>query len=120
VCGAVGLIGCFVPLYSPGDGPPVSWWELRDGLAFTVYSVIAAYALATLVGLAGNRMGRREAAIAAGAFAFIVYRFVTLLRLASIPFPHAGAFMMLFGVIGGLLASIVTTATGGGPRPERV
>lgn len=47
--GLMGLVGCFAPLGSPGDGPVVSWWELRHdpALALRVYAVIGAFGLAS-------------------------------------------------------------------------
>ena len=112
--GAMGLVGCFAPLGSPGDGPVVSWWELRHDadLALKVYAVIAAFGIATAIGLLGRTATRRDAALATTAFASVLFVFWTILVAANPPWPHVGAFLMAGAAIGGALSSAAAVITG--------
>src|SRR5690242_21042873 len=110
----MGLVGCFAPLGSPGDGPVVSWWELRHDadLALKVYAVFAAFGIATALGLLGRTATRRDAALATAAFGSVLFVFWTILVAANPPWPHVGAFLMAGGAIGGALSSAATVITG--------
>jgi hypothetical protein len=105
IFGAMGLIGCFLPMYYDYDGPDAcSWWQMRHEAPALVYSVIAAYAVATLVGLRGRRITRSLAAVATLAFAGIIYALWPPIPI----FVLVGWYLMVIGAFGGCLVSLAT------------
>ena len=114
VFGLVGLVGCFLPMYYDYDGPDTwSLWDLRNEMPAMVYGVIAAFALATVIGLAGQRMSRGHAAVAALAFGVIAY-----LWWPPIPvYVLIGWWLMMLGAYGGCAVSLLSVVIGGTPEP---
>jgi hypothetical protein len=112
VFGAMGLVGCFLPMYYDAEGPDAwSLWQLRHDAPLLVYGVIAAYAVTTLIGLAGQRITRGLAAIAMLASGAVVY-----VMWPPIPmYVLIGWYLMWVGAFGGMIASLATTL---GRTPE--
>lgn len=104
VFGVMGLVGCFVPMYYDYDGPDAwSWWQLRHDSPGLVYAVLAAYAVATWIGLKGRHMTRPHALAAACAFGLVAY-----VLWPPIPiFVLAGWYLMVLSAFGGCVTSIV-------------
>lgn len=106
VFGAMGLVGCFLPMYYDHDGPGAwSWWQMRHVAPGLVHGVIAAYAAATLIGLAGRRIARGFTAVAALAFAAVIYALWPPIPL----FALVGWYLMVIGAFGGCVVSLATT-----------
>jgi hypothetical protein len=109
VCGAMGLVGCFLPMHYNYEGPETwSLWQLRHDLPGTVYSVIAAFAVATLIGLKGRRISRSLAATAALAFGVVVYQFWPPVPI----FVMVGWYLMVLGAFGGCASALVSAVAG--------
>ena len=111
VFGVLGLVGCFLPMYYDYDGPD-SWslWELRNELPLMVYGVIASFGVATFIGLAGRRMTRGYALVAALAFAVVAYLFWPPVPI----YVLIGWYLMMLGAYGGCAVSLLA-AIGSGP-----
>lgn len=98
VFGAIGLLGCFLPMCYDHDGPGSwSWWQMRHEAPATVYAVIGAFAVATLIGLGGRRVTRALAALAALAFGVVAYVLWPPIPLYAL----AGWYLMVLGAFGG-------------------
>jgi len=105
VFGVMGLVGCFVPMIYDYDGPDSwSWWQLRHEFPGLVYAVIAAYVVATWIGLKGRHMTRRHALVAALAFGVVAYVFWPPIPI----FVLAGWYLMVMSAFGGCVTSLVT------------
>ena len=69
--GLVGFVGCFLPLF--GD---LSWFDLRHyDEGWTVYLVIAAFALPALVGFSRDHLKLHDAIGAGTGFGYVLYKF---------------------------------------------
>lgn len=103
VFGAMGLVGCFLPMHYDHDGPGSwTWWQMRHDLPIPVYAVIAAFALATWIGL--GRITRSRAALAAAAFGVVAY-----VLWPPIPvFVLVGWYLMVLGAFGGGIAALAS------------
>jgi hypothetical protein len=110
--GVIGFVGCFLPMI--GD---LSWFDLRhaDG-GWTVWLVIAAYAVPALVGASKAPLKSADALGALGAFGFIVWKFHG--DLWNLIFHTAiGGMMMGIAAVLGLVASLgAALQTTGGKR----
>lgn len=98
----VGLIGCFLPLAFG-----VSLFEMRQfDPGWTVWLVIAAYAVPALVGASKTESERVAAIVGCAGFGYLAFKFGTgvfdLVLHASI-----GGIMMGVAVIGGLASSLL-------------
>jgi hypothetical protein len=103
--GALGLVGCFLPLVLG-----LSWFEMRHmDTGWTVWLVMAAFAVPTFIGSTKGELDRADAIAATVSFGYLAYKFNTdtldLLFHASI-----GGIMMGVALIGGLCASILSLA----------
>jgi len=105
VCGAMGLIGCFLPMYYDYEGPEVwSLWQLRHDAPLTVYGVLASFAVALLIGLRARRITRSLAAVAALGFGG-----VAVALWPPIPmYVLVGWYLIMLGAYGGCIASLAT------------
>lgn len=103
VFAALGLVGCFLPFV--GD---LTWWDLRKlDEGWTVYLVIAAFLVPLVVSLEGRERSFAGAAVATGAFGFLIYKFGT--SVIDLVFHGAiGAILMGVATIGGFAASVST------------
>jgi hypothetical protein len=103
IFGAMGLVGCFLPMHYDYEGPDAwSWWQMRHDAPGTVYAVIAAYAVAILIGLQGRRISRSLAAAAAVAFGAVAY-----VLWPPIPmYVLVGWYLMVLGAFGGCASSL--------------
>ena len=112
IFGAMGLVGCFLPMYYDYEGPDAwSWWQLRHEYPALVYAVIAAYAVTTLIGFVGQRITRGLAAIAMLASGAVVY-----VMWPPIPmYVLIGWYLMWIGAFGGMIAALATAL---GRTPE--
>lgn len=104
--GLVGLIGCFLPL-----GFGLSLFDLRHfSEGWTVYLMLAAFALPTLVGASKSESAGAAAAVGAISFGYLAYKFGTdifdLLLHSSI-----GGIAMGVSVIGGFASSLLALGT---------
>lgn len=100
--GALGLVGCFLPLVLG-----LSWFEMRHmDTGWTVWLVMAAFAVPTFIGASKGELDRSDAIAATAAFGYLGYKFNTdtldLLFHASI-----GGIMMGVALICGLCASVL-------------
>jgi peptidoglycan/LPS O-acetylase OafA/YrhL len=112
VFAATGLVGCFLPMYYNYEGPEVwSLWQLRHDAPALVYGVIAAYAVATLIGFAGRRITRGLAAIATLAFGVVAYALWPPIPM----YVLVGWYLMVLGAYGGCIVSLAATL---GRTPE--
>ena len=105
--GLLGLIGCFLPLVVG-----ISWFEMRHfDEGWTVWLVLAAYALPAYVGASRSEGDRTAAIVATACFGFLAYKFGTgvfdLVLHASL-----GGIMMGVALIGGLASSLLALSTG--------
>ncbi|MBL9014592.1 MAG: hypothetical protein JNL83_10475 [Myxococcales bacterium] len=109
VFGVMGLVGCFLPMYYDYDGPE-SWslWQLRNELPLMVYGVIASFGVATIVGLAGARMTRAYAAVAALAFGVVAYLFWPPVPV----YVLVGWYLMMIAAYVGCVISLLATLAG--------
>ena len=103
--GLVGLIGCFLPLAFG-----VSLFEMRHfDPGWTVWLVLAAYAVPTIVGASKDEGERAAAIVGTAGFGYLAFKFGTgvfdLVLHASI-----GGIMMGVAVIGGLASSLLALA----------
>ncbi len=107
--GVMGLVGCFVPMFYDYDGPDTwSWWQLRHDFPVAVYVVIAAYAVATWIGLQGRHIGRAHAIVATLAFGVVAY-----VLWPPIPvFVLAGWYLMVLSAFGGSAISLAVVLAG--------
>jgi hypothetical protein len=109
--GVLGLIGCFLPLMVG-----LSWFELRHfDQGWTVWLVVAAFALPTYVGAARSEGESAAALVGTACFGYLTYKFGTdvfdLVLHASI-----GGIMMGVAVIGGLASSLLALSASRGSR----
>jgi hypothetical protein len=99
--GLIGLVGCFLPL-----GFGMSFFELRHFADWTVYLMLAAYALPTIVGASKSESDGAAAMVGLASFGYLAYKVRTdvfdLLFHSSI-----GGIFMAVGLIGGLAASLI-------------
>jgi hypothetical protein len=105
IFGAMGLLGCFLPMHYDYEGPGWwSWWQMRHDWPAPVYAVIGAFAVATLIGLRGRRITRSRAAVAALAFGVVAY-----VMWPPIPmYALAGWYLMVLGAFGGCATALAT------------
>lgn len=109
VFGVMGLVGCFLPMYYDYDGPETwSLWQLRNELPLMVYGVIASFGVATIIGLAGARMTRTYAAVAALAFGVVAYLFWPPVPV----YVLVGWYLMMIAAYVGCVISLLATVTG--------
>jgi hypothetical protein len=100
--GLLGLLGCFLPLVAG-----LSWFDIRHlDQGWTVWLVLAAFAVPAYVGASTSEGERTAAIVATGCFGYLAYKFNTgvfdLLFHASI-----GGIMMGVAVIGGLASALL-------------
>lgn len=105
--GILGLVGCFLPLVAG-----VSWFDMRHfDQGWTVWLVVAAFALPTYLGAARNESDRTTAIAATACFGYLAYKFGTgvldLVFHASI-----GGIMMGVALVGGLASSLLALSAG--------
>ena len=103
--GILGLVGCFLPLIAG-----LSWFDVRHlDAGWTVYMVLAAFALPAYVGAAKSENEAAAALVGTASFGYLAYKFGTgvfdLVVHASI-----GGMMMGVAVIGGLATSLLALA----------
>ena len=105
--GALGLLGCFLPV-----ALGLSWFDMRHfDQGWTVWLVLAAFALPAYVGAARGESDRTAAIVGTACFGYLAYKFntdvVDLLFHASI-----GGILMGVALIGGLASSLLALAAG--------
>jgi hypothetical protein len=111
-CGLIGLIGCFIPDHGH------SFWDAHQlpselGGGIHVYMVMAGYALATVMGVVALAKGlkRPQAITALIGFAFVLWKFRSLIGEALKHGGVSGRMMMLSAIVG-VVVSIAGAATG--------
>jgi len=102
VFGLLGLVGCFLPLVAG-----VSWFDMRHfDEGWTVWLVVAAFAIPTLVAASRSETDRVAAIVGAACFAYLLYKFrsgvVDLVIHGSL-----GGIMMGVAVLGGFASSLL-------------
>jgi hypothetical protein len=103
--GLLGLLGCFLPLVAG-----VSWFDMRQfDDSWTVWLVLAAYALPTYVGVAGGESDRAAAIVGAASFGYLAFELRTG-TLDLITHGSIGGIMMGVAVIGGFACSLLVLA----------
>ncbi|HEY5950119.1 MAG TPA: hypothetical protein VIV40_31705 [Kofleriaceae bacterium] len=100
--GLLGLVGCFLPLVAG-----LSWFEIRHfDQGWTVWAVLAAFAIPTFVGASSSETDRTAALVGTACFGYLAYKFGTgvfdLVVHASL-----GGIMMGVAVVGGLASSLL-------------
>jgi hypothetical protein len=100
--GLLGLVGCFLPCVLG-----LSWFEMRHlDTGWTVWLVMAAFAIPTFIGSTDGELDRADAIAATASFGYLAYKFnfdtLDLLFHASI-----GGIMMGVALICGLCASVL-------------
>lgn len=105
--GVLGLVGCFLPLV-----PGLSWFDMRHlDQGWTVWLVVAAFALPAYVGATRSESDRTAAIVALSCFGYLGYKFGTgvfdLVFHASI-----GGIMMGVALVGGLASSLLALSAG--------
>lgn len=100
--GVLGLVGCFLPLVFG-----LSWFEMRHfDEGWTVWLVLAAYAVPAFVGASRDESDRTAALVGTACFGYLAFKFGTgvfdLVIHASL-----GGIMMGVAVIGGLACSLL-------------
>jgi hypothetical protein len=103
--GLLGLVGCFLPLTMG-----VTWFELRHfDPGWTVWIVMAAFAVPALVGGVGGKLDKSDAIASTVSFGYLAYKFNTdtwdLVFHGSI-----GGLMMGVSLICGVFVSIAALA----------
>ena len=103
--GVLGLVGCFLPLVAG-----LSWFDIRHlDAGWTVYLVLAAFALPAIVGASKTESERAAAFVGTASFGYLAYKLGTgvfdLVLHASI-----GGIMMGVAVIGGFATSLLALA----------
>ena len=98
----LGLVGCFLPLMAGA-----SWFDMRHfDAGWTVWLVVAAFALPAFIGASRDESDRTAAIVGAACFGYLIYKFRTgvfdLVVHASI-----GGIMMGVAVIGGFACSLL-------------
>ena len=113
-CGAIGLIGCFLPMVS---GAP-SFFAMRELMgAAQVFMVMGGFAVAAAMGAMGAAKGmqRWQSIVAIIGFAFVVFKmrdgFLRLITDGGI-----GAKLMGIGAAAGLVFAILTAVK---PEPAK-
>ncbi len=102
----LGLIGCFLPLGHDG----ASWFDYRHlDPGWTMWLVIAAFAVPVLLGLGGEDRSRGGALVSLACFGYVTY------KLGQVSFDlviHGaiGGRMMGVAVIGGIISSAIGLA----------
>jgi len=100
--GLLGLVGCFLPLV--GD---MSWFTMRHfDTSWTVWLVLAAFALPTYLGATCEDSDRGAAIAGAASFGYLGYKFNTGI-LDLVFHASVGGIMMGVAVIGGIAVSLL-------------
>lgn len=106
VCGAIGLIGCFLPLVS-AEGLSFSFWDGHSADMAQTMMVMIGFAVPLVMGIMGLKgMLRWQAIVAIVGFAFVLFKF----RGGTIDIITHGAIggkLMGIGAIAGLVFSIL-------------
>lgn len=103
--GLLGLVGCFLPIAAN-----ISWFDMRHfDPGWTVWLVVAAFALPTIVAASKTESDRTAAILGTACFGYLVFKFrdgvLDLVIHASI-----GGIMMGIAIVGGFAASLLTLA----------
>lgn len=95
IVGLLGLVGCFLPFFLG-----VSWFEMRHfDEGWTVWLVMLAFAIPAFIGASSDDIGKPEALVTAGCFAYLAYKF------------NIDVFSLLFHAsIGGILMGVAMLA----------
>jgi hypothetical protein len=100
--GLLGLVGCFLPLIAG-----VSWFDMRHfDDSWTVWFVLAAFALPTYAGIARGEGDRAAAIVGLASFGYTFFEFRTG-TLDLITHGSIGGIMMGVAVIGGFVCSLL-------------
>lgn len=100
--GVLGLVGCFLPLVAG-----LSWFELRHlDQGWTVWLVMAAFAVPAYVGAARDESQRTAAIVSTVSFGYLAYNFNT--SVFDLVFHGSiGGIMMGVALLGGLASSLL-------------
>jgi hypothetical protein len=101
----LGLVGCFLPLTAG-----LSWFDIRHlDAGWTVWLVLAAFALPTLVSASRSETDRTAAIVGLVSFGYLTYKFRTGV-LDLVLHGSLGGIMMGIAVVGGLACSLLAFA----------
>lgn len=100
--GLLGLVGCFLPLIAG-----MSWFNMRHyDQSWTVWLVMAAFALPTYLGAVAEDSDRGAAIAAAAGFGYLGYKFNT--GVFDLAFHGSiGGIMMAVAIVGGIFVSLL-------------
>jgi hypothetical protein len=105
VFGLVGLLGCFLPLVAG-----LSWFDIRHlDPGWTVWLVLAAYALPTVVGASRSEGELAAALVGTACFGYLALKFRTGIFDLVIHGSIGGALMGI-AIVGGLACSLLALA----------
>lgn len=116
IFGAVGLLGCFLPLASE-QGLSMSLWDMHSLAMGQTLMVLLGFALPLVMGVLALKgsMQRWQAIVSIAGFAFVIFKFrggfIDLITHGAI-----GAKLMGIAAIVGLVSAIVCVAK---PAPQK-